>query len=64
MAGEILPPAALPGLVVTGVGVASIAMAAVALLLGLKRRESGYDPMLVISAAGVILLALVILVTR
>ena len=64
MAGEILPLAALPGLVVTGVGVTSIAMAAVALLLGLKRRESGYDPMLVGSAAGVILLALLILVTR
>lgn len=64
MAVEILPLAALPGPVVTGVGVASIAMAAAALLFGLKRRETGYDPMLVVSAAGVILLALVILVIR
>lgn len=55
---------ALPSLVETGVGLVCIALAGAVLLLGLRRRESGYDPMLVVSAAAVIVLAVVILATR
>lgn len=60
----MLPPLALPDLVVTGVGVACITIAAAVLIIGLRRREAGYDPMLIVSAGAVVGLALVILITR
>ncbi len=64
MGVENLPLLALPSVVVTGVGLACIALAGAVLLLALRRRESGYDPMLLVSAAVVILLAVAILATR
>ena len=61
---EQLPVQALPSLVVTSVGLACILLAGMVLALGLRRRESGYDPMLIVSAAAVVALAVVILATR
>ena len=64
MVVDSLPLMALPSVVVTGVGLACIALAGAVLVLALRRRESGYDPMLLISAAVVVLLAVAILATR
>ncbi|MEZ4522669.1 MAG: hypothetical protein R3A46_13635 [Thermomicrobiales bacterium] len=55
---------ALSGPIVTGVAVVAIAMALAVCILGLRRRESGYDPMLIVSAAAVVVLAVAILATR
>ena len=64
MFGDQLPLLALSDTVVTGVVLVSIAMAGAVVVLGLRRRETGYDPMLIISAVVVIILAVAILVTR
>lgn len=61
---EILPLQALPSMVETGVGLTCIILAGAVLVFGFKRRGPGYDPMLIGSAAAVILLAVVILATR
>ena len=64
MFGDQLPLLALSDIVVTGVGLLSIAMAGAVVLLGLRRRETGYDPMLIVSAIVVVALAIAILATR
>ena len=64
MLGDPLPLLALSDTVVTGVVLVSIAMAGAVVVLGLRRRETGYDPMLIISAVVVVILAVAILVTR
>ena len=64
MLGDQLPLLALSDTVVTGVVLVSIAMAGAVVVLGLRRRETGYDPMLIISAVVVVILAVAILVTR
>ncbi len=61
MLPDSVPLIALPNLVEAGVGLVSIALAGVVLVLGLRRRESGYDLMLIISALVVMLLAVGIL---
>ncbi|MEZ4570131.1 MAG: hypothetical protein R2849_07355 [Thermomicrobiales bacterium] len=64
MRAEMLLLMALSGPIVTGVAVVAIAMALAVCILGLRRRESGYDPMLIVSAAAVVVLAVAILATR
>jgi hypothetical protein len=64
VAVEALSFAVLSDTVVTAVGIISIGLAGAVLALGLRRREMGYDPMLIISAAAVIVLAVLILATR
>lgn len=64
MAIEALPLMALSDAVVTSVGVLCIVLAGAVLVLALRRRETGYDPMLIVSAAAVVVLAVLILMTR
>lgn len=59
-----IPALALPAAVEVGVVLACIGMAGAVVIVGLARRREGFDPMLVLSAAAVVALALVILLTR
>lgn len=55
---------ALPAAVEVGVALACIAMAGAVVVAGLARRHEGFDPMLVLSAAAVVVLTIAILLTR
>jgi hypothetical protein len=55
---------ALPGPVVLVVALASILMAGAVVVFGILRWREGFDPMLLASAAAVVVLAVAILLTR